>query len=615
MKLLVYTKKGSRIYKNSSKRNYPGHIGFLCDLNDSIHFAISENGTHYHPLKNDTGILFARANVEEDEFGGVTKTLVDPWIFRTKDGGICVAAIRRSGMELDEERKGCITLFFSKDFVHFSEEVFLSVSEVHISSPMIFLRKNRYEILWREESGWYGAISSDLSEIRSINPLQQVRFPRVKQNLRHAKVGNAIDITEKEASALKNAFGEIENANLILAPIRVKAGEDAFEPFENVKATCFYSDGSTHVKGVKLNESDLNKIDFSCKGTYFVRGKVLRETYPFPFISDEIISDPSLKEVGGRYFLTNSSSDRVSVRAADSIAELPLSKRKTLWKFPDTAEYDGASELWAQELHVILGVPYIFTTVAKKGWTSVQAHILRSKGGIENPEDWEEPRLVVKKDGTPLEEEGISLDMTYFEDGGKHYVMWSNRKIYDADLENPVMGTADLFIATIDPNEPWQLTSDPVCILRPEYGWQRCETKVVEGPYAIFHGEDIFVTYSASSTALADLYCLGLLHAKKGADLLKKESWENLPYPVLTKESVKGEYGPGHNTFVRNPETDNDLLVYHAVPHGAFHKAQGRHMALRRIHWKKDGYPYFEMTPERDLNEKFEEVVLKVIVE
>ena len=69
-------------------------------------------------------------------------------------------------------------------------------------------------------------------------------------------------------------------------------------------------------------------------------------------------------------------------------------------------------------------------------------------------------------------------------------------------------------------------------------GWDRYETPVDEGPYLLRRGDDLFVTISGSSTSMGDLYDVGLLHAKSGADLLKEENWTWLSYPLLTKENI-----------------------------------------------------------------------------
>lgn len=90
--LLAYTKKGEGCYR----------ILITLDMLDIIvtgtgeHLALSEDGKNFTPLRNNTGILFAKASFEEDEFVGVTKTLVDPWICCGEDGIFYVLAVRRN---------------------------------------------------------------------------------------------------------------------------------------------------------------------------------------------------------------------------------------------------------------------------------------------------------------------------------------------------------------------------------------------------------------------------------------------------------------------------------------------------------------------------------------
>lgn len=242
------------------------------------------------------------------------------------------------------------------------------------------------------------------------------------------------------------------------------------------------------------------------------------------------------------------------------------------------------------------------------------AVVLRCTGDLLNPADWEAPRFCVKADGSPLTVPGISLDMTCMHDGGRHYVLWSDRKLYEQD-GRLVVEPADIYIADIDPEKPWQLTGDPVCIARPVYGWDRCETEVVEGPYLLRRGDDLFITISGSSTGMADLYAVGILQAKSGTDLTDPAAWQRSGYPLLTRESVPGEYGPGHNCFVVDHDTGDTLLVYHAVPRDEDGKALGRKPYVRRVHWAAAGYPYLEMTPERDLKDEFRRVTLTLTVQ
>ena len=55
---------------------------------------------------------------------------------------------------------------------------------------------------------------------------------------------------------------------------------------------------------------------------------------------------------------------------------------------------------------------------------------------------------------------------------------------------------------------------------------------------------------------------MGLLTASEGANLLNPDSWKETGYPILTSESVQGEYGPGHSCFSVD-EDGREIFVYH----------------------------------------------------
>jgi len=580
---------------------------FFADVNYSLHLAISEDGKNYLPLRNNTGVLFPKAAYDEGNYKGVTKLMLYPWIF-SAEKGYALAYVRhtKKGADLNEginpqKKRGYICVSFTDDFICFSDPIYVGLSDGEISSPRIKF-DGEYTIEWSDFSGVYSARTRDFITLSEKKKIPDYTLPLASAEGIEGCVPCAeIAIGDDLAQRLMTRYGRVYCVGVSPMEIHAKAGENPSLP----KAEFIYNDGSTHLKKVFWEEKD-----FSKKGEYIVNGRVKQEIYPFPFI-ERHISDPCVIFYNGKYYLTHTGDTKVILRAADTIQGLRTAEEITLYEFKDKSLHN----LWAQELHIIDGTPYIFTTVGKKEWFTVKSHVLRCKGDIENPADWEEPVPVIRKDGTELNPRGISLDMTYFEDGGKSYVMWSNRimREYNGGV-NPGFEPADIYIATVNKQRPWILTSDPVCVIRPMYGWDRLQTEVDEGPFLLRHGNDLFVSISGSSTEVDVLYCLGLLKAESGADLLNPASWEWLNYPVLTKESVKGEYGPGHNSFVKSEDGD-DLIVYHAVPLDENGKSLTRHMAIRRVHFKNGGLPYFEMTASEDVPEKFKTVTCRVVIE
>ena len=60
---------------------------------------------------------------------------------------------------------------------------------------------------------------------------------------------------------------------------------------------------------------------------------------------------------------------------------------------------------------------------------------------------------------------------------------------------------------------------------------------------------------------------------------------------------MAGEYGPGHNSFFVN-DLGETMIAYHAET--GIHEHL-RCDGIRRVHFRKDGTPYFGMSPAEDL--------------
>ena len=68
-------------------------------LGQSMHLALSSDGETYEALHNNTGVLFAKADLDEWN-AGTTRTLSTPYLFRMGDGKIGVIAVRDDGKVL-----------------------------------------------------------------------------------------------------------------------------------------------------------------------------------------------------------------------------------------------------------------------------------------------------------------------------------------------------------------------------------------------------------------------------------------------------------------------------------------------------------------------------------
>lgn len=205
------------------------------------------------------------------------------------------------------------------------------------------------------------------------------------------------------------------------------------------------------------------------------------------------------------------------------------------------------------------------------------------------------PIKVQKPDGSPIYQHGITLDMTTFVSGGDNYVVWSQRQFSPIDLG------AWLYIAKIDPKEPWKLICEPKVLSMPILGWQNNHTLVDEGPYALIRDGKVYLTFSS---ALVDsTYCVGLFTANLGDDLMDINNWHKTGYPLLSSASVEGEFGPGHNAYCID-EYGDIWNTYHARPGVDGPRSSG----LRRVHIGFDGEPVLDMTEDKDVAPAFKGV-------
>ena len=309
--------------------------------------------------------------------------------------------------------------------------------------------------------------------------------------------------------------------------------------------------------------------------------------YSFPLAKG--FGDPVIFPWEGRWYFISTSDNTgdigIYVREADTVPGLFTENVEQHLILP----FDPARELiqtfWAPEFHVIGDDLYILFAVSGKQW-GPQCHLMKlNKGGsIIDPDSWSDPIKVLKKDGSPLSAGAISLDMTYIKAGKGSYVAWSYREHIGDPLDTGSM----LYIASIDVKEPWKLTSDPVLLSRPLYGWENIEGTINnEGPYAFIKDGKMYLTYSGGA-ANGYTYAVGLFTADYDTDLLDLNSWKKSITPILTFYNVD-EFGPGHNSFFKD-ENGNLMIAYHAEM--TIHEHLRCDM-IRKVSFKEDGTPYF----------------------
>ena len=430
--------------------------------------------------------------------------------------------------------------------------------------------------------------------------------------------GYVIPITGEQYTALVNAFpsASLQPYNTGMKPVsvHVNTGSEVTLP-ETVTAS--YSDGGSMDFQVEWNAQDLAAVDTSTAGTYTVSGTVKAADYANPFIIER--ADPYIVDGKDGYFYFTASYpaygsvdkgyDRIILRRSTTVAGLASAEEKTIWK----AHSSGilAKHIWAPEMHQINGVWYMFFAAgASSDIWAIRPYVLRCDGDPYTG-NWTECGQMQASAGDNDSFRSFSLDMTYFENNGHHYVIWAEIK-----------GDSSLFMAEINPNEPWKLINKPILLTKPEYSWELVNHRVNEGAAVLKKNGKIYVFFSASGTGSE--YCVGKLTANADSDLMNTASWTKGTQPELSSADVSGESGPGHNSFVTD-ENGNLLIVYHARPSSHDSKSCGtyasdplydpcRHTRIRQVYFDANGEPNIAMKPEEILSSRNRTITATVTV-
>ncbi|HKM04044.1 MAG TPA: family 43 glycosylhydrolase [Lachnospiraceae bacterium] len=568
----------------------------------SMHLAIKKEEEDVISLNHNAGVLYVKATQNEDGTLNA-KSMKNPFLFTMKDGNFGVIAVRiEPDGNGDESSRGKVLLFTSNDLLQYEEHTLLELPEIDLIDDVCcsYIEETQvYNICWKNKEGNIYAIEQKdlfvLDKKANKKKLEQLQIKPYKLVLEGAVSRNAIQVSEKIGNRIVCKLTVPENiANVVPESIIASKQKDVME----IRAKAIYSDGSEVMKPVDWNTESIN---WNKAGTYEISGRVHQDHYAFPISTDR--ADPCVGKWNGKYyFIATNDADAnhtLYMRESDTILGLVNAEERLIL---DSSTYPHVGNLlWAPEFHVIKGRLYIFHAATPGEFMEEQSHVmtLRVNGDPMNRRDWSEPIKVVKKDGTALYTKGITLDMTEFEVDGKYYVMWSQRQFVSVDQG------AWIYIAEINPNEPWKLISDPILISMPEYGWANNHTFVDEGPFALIRGKKVFVTFS--SAAVDSTYTVGLLSANIGDDLLNPQVWQKCNYPLMSSRTKEGEYGTGHNAYVQ----DDDGLVwntYHAKPGIDAPRSSG----IRRVHFDVEGYPILEMTEELDLKPELAHVSMKV---
>ena len=306
-----------------------------------------------------------------------------------------------------------------------------------------------------------------------------------------------------------------------------------------------------------------------------------------PFIEQR--ADPWILRKNDWYYFTASvpAFDRIILRKAKTLEELPDAAEKTIWeRHPEGLM---SCNIWAPEIHYVDGAWVIYFAAAESGADREGCYNHRTYALMnENPDPMEGEFREAGRIDTGWESFTIDSTTTVFE--GQRYFIWAQR-------DYGIPGNSNLYIARM--KNATELDLPAVRLSIPEYDWECRGFLVNEGPGCLQHNGNLYVTYSGSATD--ERYAIGLLTLKAGNDPLDPTAWRKSPVPVMVTEEQNGLYGPGHNSFTMDAE-GRDILVFHARPYPGFRgdalSDPNRHCFLRAVRYDAEGNPVLRDTPE-----------------
>ncbi|MBT2533034.1 family 43 glycosylhydrolase [Arthrobacter sp. ISL-48] len=571
----------------------------------SMHLGLGTSTSAFTALNDNYGILFPKAQPTAALDIVNTRTLRNPYVFELGTGGYGVVATRALENGADDSSATSSLLYFTTpDLKTYTEVGLVDLGVTNgVNKPKAVWDSaaSAYRVAWTADDGTaYHTSFGSLSVPGSRGDLGTgaVTFddPAVTTGIAGAAPSNVLPVTDTVATELGKRYGRVTNTAVSVPNQEVE--RNAQIDLSGLAAGLDYSDGSKASLPVDWKAEDVAAVNTAVPGQYTVRGTVRQRAYSAPFIGAE--ADPAILRWKDSYlFIATDDANVINaknmyLRKASTIEGLKTAANHSVATTGGSANIAGC--FWAPELHEVAGELYIFFApcIGQASWNKVQAHVqkLRTGGDPTVAADWEPAKQVLKADGSPLQRDashpGISLDMTYFEDGGKSYVAWSQRYI------GSQTGDAEIWVATVSPTDPTRLSSEPKKLVTSEYGWDTNTTNVAEGPFVIKRDGKVFLTYSGSNVDTT--YALGLLTASSEVDLTDQSNWTKGNSPILKSDAAIAQLGPGHNSFTTD-EDGNLVLVYHAKSTNT----SLRDTYLRRVHWADGGRPVLDMSTAEEV--------------
>jgi GH43 family beta-xylosidase/uncharacterized protein YjdB len=256
------------------------------------------------------------------------------------------------------------------------------------------------------------------------------------------------------------------------------------------------------------------------------------------------------KHTDGYYYNAFANSSGVMIRRSKTISGIEAGERRLTWSPVPGTMY--SSNVWAPEMHYLKDTDgnykwYVYFAADNGTNANHRMYVVENASADPMTGTWEFKGKITDPS------DRWAIDGTVLTVGEQHYFIWSGWEETDGSFQN-------LYIAKM--SNPWTISSERVLISTSQYDWESLPARINEGPQVTVKGDTINLIYSANGS-WTDSYCLGLITAQIGDDLMNPASWVKKDQPIFS--SANGVYGPGHHSIVSSPDGTEDWIIYHAA--------------------------------------------------
>ncbi|MEK3917916.1 family 43 glycosylhydrolase [Paenibacillus sp. FSL H7-0331] len=287
-------------------------------------------------------------------------------------------------------------------------------------------------------------------------------------------------------------------------------------------------------------------------------------------------ADPyAYKHTDGYYYYTHTTGGNVTLWRSKTLTGIDAGDKVVVWRAVPGTMY--SSNVWAPEIHYLQDADgqykwYIYFSPDNGEGKNHRMYVLENTNADPMSGEW---KFIGKiTDST----DRWAIDGTVLTVHDQQYFIWSG---WASDQSGQGQ---NLYIAKM--SDPKTISSERLQLSTPEYAWENTPGKINEGPQITIKGDTINLVYSANGS-WTDYYCLGLITAKIGTDLMDLNSWTKRDKPIFS--SANGVVGPGHHSLTTSPDGTEDWIVYH----GARWDGAGWNRSIRtqKFTWNEDGTP------------------------